>query len=123
MNPAKFETVRIEKKMSKVDLCRYAKISPQTYDNIINGKTLPRVEIVEKLCRILKMNPAALWVDDMSFVSEPVPEGYKKICQDCDEKDMKIRDLHNSIRNLNKCLDDCLAEKKSRVPIPGKVVK
>jgi len=123
MNSAKFETVRNERKLSKADLCRYAKVSPMTYDNMINEKTLPRVEIVEKLCRILKMNPAVLWIDDMSFVSEPVPEGYKKICKECEEKDLQIKDLHKTLRNLNKCYEDCIAEKKSAGPIPGKVAK
>jgi transcriptional regulator with XRE-family HTH domain len=123
MNTSVFEKVRIENDLTKVKVCRIAQIKEPTYDAIINKKSSPRVVIIERICKALEIHPSILWAEDNSYVKEPDPNVYKKICKECEEKDRQIKDLHNSIRNLNKCLEDCIAEKKSAGPIPGKVAK
>ena len=123
MNTTVFEKVRIENDLTKAKLCRIAKIKEPTYDSIINNKSSPRVVILERLCKALEINPSILWAEDFSFVKEPDPDIYKKICKNCEEKEIQIKDLHITIRNLNKCYEDCIAEKKSAGPIPGKVAK
>ncbi len=118
MEISKFEELRIEKKYTKAELCRRAKISEPTYHSIINKKNDPSIEVLEKLSRAFNVNPGYWWRGDNSFVHEPAPEGYKKICLDCERKEKQIDEHIKTIESLNYCLEQLKARKKKGSETP-----
>jgi DNA-binding Xre family transcriptional regulator len=114
MQYSKIEKLRDAKNLSIIAFKQKTGISESTYHNIKNGKSMS-VKTLEKICKVLQVNPGVFWQEENDIFCEPAPEGYKKICKDCLEKDEQIRELFRTIKNLNDLCEEFTKKKEVKM--------
>lgn len=110
----KIERLREKNKINKSDLCRLADISPMTYRRIINGKTIPMVNTLEAISKVLGVEPSYWWQKDAekeNILNESSIE-YSKNCSNCKRLIKQIKQQQDHIDLL---MEECNRKKNTSV--------
>lgn len=83
-------------KVNVNDFCIKTDIGRTSFYNYLNGDRVPKSDLVQRIINIYDIP------EDMIYTLRPAN---KKSCNKCREKDLKIRDLLEKIKKLEKALD------------------